>query len=250
MLKLTAHLRERHHLTADAVASMYALYAAYYESTSPDMFAADLSEKTHVILLYGSAGELCGFSTLSLWESVYEGRPFRVVFSGDTIIHHRHWGDQSLALAFCRFAGHAKAQLPDVPLYWFLISKGHRTYRYLHLFSQTYWPSYRDDTHPKLQPILAALARKKFGESYDPATSVIRFPSSRGHLRPNWAQVRENLKLRPEVEFFLKQNPGYAQGDELACITELREDNLRSVARRAFMLGYHGVTRWPHPDAA
>jgi len=228
---------------------MYALYAEYYDSTSRDMFADDLQEKTHVILLR-NGDQLCGFSTLALVESERSGKPFRYIFSGDTIIHRNHWGDQSLALAFCHFAGQAKARQPDIPLYWFLISKGHRTYRYLHVFSHTYWPCYFDDSCAEWQAVLGVIAHRKFGDAYDPKTSVIQFASSHGHLRPDWADVRDDLKLRPEVDYFLKRNPGYRHGDELACITELRKDNLRSVAKRAFMLGYRSATAWQHSDAA
>jgi hypothetical protein len=222
--------------------AMYVLFAEYYDCTSAAMFETDLAEKSHVILLHNETG-LCGFSTLSLLEPIEENTTssssYRVLFSGDTIIHRDHWGDQALAMEFCHFAGKIKAQRPNVPLYWFLISKGYRTYRYLHLFSKSYWPSFRYGVDDHLEPILHAVAGKKFGTAYDPLTGLIRFPCSRGHLRESWAGIRENLLHRPEVVFFLQRNPRYALGEELACITLLEETNLRSVARRAFVEALH-----------
>jgi hypothetical protein len=90
---------------------------------------------------------------------------------------------------------------------------------------------------PELQHLLDKLASKKFGDYYDPKTGLIRFSQSRGHLRTNWADIRDNMLERPEVKFFLQSNPRYAEGEELACITTLEKDNLRSIARRAFMEG-------------
>ena len=50
-------------------------------------------------------------------------------------------GEQALVGAFCHFAGGLKARDREAPLFWFLISKGHRTYRYLSLFAHRYYPN-------------------------------------------------------------------------------------------------------------
>ncbi len=226
------------------IAAMYALFADYYAETTVAHFRADLDEKTHVILLY-TESKLCGFSTLTVLEPAKnpdeDELPYRALFSGDTIIHRDQWGEQGLALAFCNLAGQLKAQQPNRPLYWFLISKGYRTYRYLHLFSKDYWPSYRKENMPELQGVLEVLARQKFGAYFDAATGIIQFPHSRGHLRPDWTKIRPNLLDRPEISFFLKRNPYFAEGAELACITSLEASNLRSAAHRAFVAGFNQV---------
>lgn len=252
MSTLTARIIAQQQLADDIITAMYALYEAYYESTSAALFAQDLAEKSHVIALFDE-GQLRGFSTLLLQDSPASENGVanaRVLFSGDTIIHHEYWGNQTLADAFCHFAGQVKAQQPDVPLYWFLISKGYRTYRYLHLFSRTYWPHFATRQPSPLQTLLNSLARKRFGDAYDPLTGLIRFPSSRGQLRTDWAGIRDNLKDRPEVEFFLQRNPHYAQGEELACITLLQEDNLRSRARTAFAAGLDEARTTLYSNAA
>jgi hypothetical protein len=241
MSKLTAAVRVCSGLVESEIVGMYGLFAQYYDSTTLAMFKADLAEKSHVIFLYSGAS-LCGFSTLSLIEpSVSNSEktsPYRVLFSGDTIIERSHWGDQALAIEFCHFAGKIKAQYPTVPLYWLLISKGYRTYRYLHLFSKSYWPSFRSESDDQLAPILISIAKQKFGAAFDPLSGLIQFACSRGHLRQDWAAVRDDLKNRPEIRFFLQRNPRYAFGEELACITQLDEGNLRSIARRAFVKGF------------
>ena len=240
MANLKASIQKRESLTESEIAGMCQLYLDYYEGSSLNLFTSDLAEKTHVIMLYSDT-KMCGFSTLSLMDldrgAGKKPEQYRALFSGDTIIHHDHWGEQALAEAFCTFAGQVKAQKPQTPLYWLLISKGYRTYRYLHLFSKDYWPSYRTNTSVELKYLLDELANKKFGEFYDPSTGLIQFPNSRGHLRENWANIRDNMLERPEVKFFLQSNPLYAEGVELACFTLLEKDNLRSIARRAFIAG-------------
>jgi hypothetical protein len=63
---------------------------------------------------------------------------------------------------------------------------------------------------------------------------LIRFREPHGHLAAEWAQISEREASREDVQFFLSRNPGYAQGEELACLCELGPANLRPLARRIF----------------
>jgi hypothetical protein len=84
---------------------------------------------------------------------------------------------------------------------------------------------------------MLSLARQRFGEAFDAERCVVSFPESRGHLKPALAEVAADEALRPDVAFFLRQNPGYRHGEELVCFTELALDNLRPLARRVFAQG-------------
>jgi len=217
--------------------AMYALYERYYDGSSWPVFATDLAGKDRVLLLRDETGAVQGFSTLAVYERRYGGAPVRVIFSGDTVVDERHWGQQALAFAWLRLAGALKAERPAVPLYWLLISKGHRTYRYLPAFSRAFDPAPDDTMDAALRPLKDFLAADRFGDEYDAAAGVVRFPESRGHLRAAYAEVPEPHRRLPEVAFFLERNPGYARGDELVCVCELAADRLRPIARRAFLAG-------------
>lgn len=236
MQKLESHTRPRAELGAQDARDMHALYASYYDASSAEQFARDLAAKDWVIELREGA-VLRGFTTLAVTEFVAAGARRRAIYSGDTIIHHRYWGDQALTTAFCRFAGALKSSDPGTPLYWFLITKGHRTYRYLGAFSHRYFPNPYAPTPAEARACLDSLARARFGAAYLPARGIVHFEKSRGHLKPQWAPIRPGLLARPEVRFFLERNPRYSQGDELCCLTELAVENLRSYARRAFVAG-------------
>jgi hypothetical protein len=237
MPRLKALVRRRAELQAAEIGRMYGLYAAYYDATSPERFQSDLAGKDFVIeLREGEA--LRGFSTLALME--FGGRAARrAIFSGDTIVDHRYWGEQALAQAFCRLAGRLKAAAPRTPLHWFLISKGHRTYRYLSVFARRFYPSPHEPTPAPVQAWLDELAERRFGAAYLRSHGVVRFETSHGHLKPEWAAVRDAVRSRPEVRFFLERNPRHFAGEELCCIAELDTANLRSFARQAFIEGLH-----------
>jgi len=224
-------------LDGRTVGEMYDLYAIYYAATSRPLFDADLGGKDYVVVLRDETNGVVGFSTLAILESEIDGKLLRAIYSGDTIIDRAHWGTQALAFTWIRFAGAVKAQAPVLPLYWFLIVKGHRTYRYLSAFSIDFFPHWQAATPAWARAIMHGLAQRRFGAAYDAARGVVSFPQSRGHLKPAWAAVDPEEALRPDVAFFLERNPGYTNGDELVCLTELTARNLRPLARRVFEQG-------------
>lgn len=226
-------------LSSRAVDQMFALYGAYFEGTTEAIFRTDLEEKDYVIVLRDGGGNIKGFSTGAILEFDLGETRARAIFSGDTIIHHENWGEQTLPLEFAAQAGRVKAHQPEQPLYWLLISKGYRTYRYLHLFFRDYVPRWDIPTSEERQALLDTLATGKFGAAYDRRAGVIRYPQSRGHLRGIWGEVRETMLRKPEICFFLRKNPGYRNGDELACLAELSAENIRPIARRAFLDAFH-----------
>lgn len=232
---LNATLLDRRTLTSTRIAEMYALFRQYYDGVTESIFYADLMGKDYVIELRHDDA-LAGFSTIALFDFFHEPSQLEatVMFSGDTIIDHRFWGSQALPAAFGKFAGEIQARRQK-PLYWLLISKGHRTYRYLPLFVREYWPRHDRPTPTSMEDLLNAIALRRFGRHYDASIGLLRFPSSRGHLKEQWAEVHDAALDKPAVRFFLERNPRYAQGEELVCLAEFNADNLRGVVQRSFI---------------
>jgi hypothetical protein len=224
-------------LDIGTVDAMFALYGRYYDAATADRFRHDLTEKDFVILLRDGDGALQGFSTALVGDHRFEGRRLRSFYSGDTIVDEAYWGQQALPTAWFQLTGHIKAAEPETPLYWFLLVKGHRTYRYLYAFFKDFSPHHKRATAPFDRTLTDMLAAERFGDAYDPCQGVIRFPESHGHLKAAWAEIPAKDRRRPEVRFFLERNPGYVNGDELVCLTELKLENLKPLAARLFRKG-------------
>ena len=236
-LRLRPRFAQVSTLAGDDRQRLFDLYSRYYQGMSQATFLADLADKDTVLLLSDERDELQGFSTLAVWSQLHEGRDIRVLFSGDTIIAHRYWGSQALPLSWITYAGTLKAAVPDVPLYWFLIVKGQRTYRFLPTFAATFYPDWRHPTPAGMQALMHDLAARRFGELYDPATGVVRCDRTHGHLADGWSDISARELKRRDVAYFLARNPGYARGHELVCLCELAQSNLKPIARRWFEQG-------------
>jgi hypothetical protein len=217
--------------------ALFTLFRRYYDSVSFERFDRDLSNKDSVFLMRDPDGCIRGFSTLVVMNGTYEGATIKVVFSGDTVIDKSHWGSPSFAFAWIERIGALASQAPEIPLYWLLIVKGHRTYRYLPTFGVDFIPDWRKPIDLRLAGIRDSLASDRFGVAYDREAGVVRFATSQGHLAREWACISDRERKRPDVRFFLERNPGYVMGEELVCLCELKRDNMRPLTRRLFDRG-------------
>jgi hypothetical protein len=216
---------------------MASLYLCAYDASNEALFFHDLSSKDEVLLVR-CAGELVGFTTLRTYERDWQGSRIRVVYSGDTIVQPRHWGQQALAFAWIARMGTYKRTAPLTRLYWLLLVKGHRTFRYLPVFGKSFYPHWSID-RSDLKPLADTLALELCPDDYNPRTGIMEFARSRGHLKPALAQPCEHELKKPEVRFFLERNPGFRQGQEMVCLLELEEDNLKPLTLRLFRKSGH-----------
>lgn len=215
---------------------MFELFRRHYDDVSFEVFSRDLEEKEHVIVLRDGGGVLRGFSTVRTFELVVDGAPLRLLFSGDTIIEQGWWGEQALGRAWSALAGSIRAQSP-LPLYWLLLSKGHRTYLYLPLFFHQFYPRHDTQAPPREKAIIDAFASWKYGRDYDPERGVVAFAAAPGRLREDLAGVGPHRLRSEHVRFFLAANPDYAAGHELVCLAPLEANNLKLFARQCFERG-------------
>jgi len=200
---------------------MWHLYQAYYTETSRETFYEDLSAKHHVILLQDRhLGTLAGFSTAERYRNEVDGRPFAVVYSGDTIVDQAYWGQTSLQLGFLTYIIITKLLNPHIPVYWFLITKGYKTYLLMSRNFPEYWPRYNKPTPPWEQKVINTLAKKKFGDTYNSEFGLLCFDGEcHERLKQDVAPIEDELVAKyPDIRFFVEMNPGHELGDELCCL--------------------------------
>jgi hypothetical protein len=156
------------------------------------------------------------------------------VFSGDTVIDRAYWGQKQLQLAFARLLFTLKLRAPRTPLYWFLISKGYRTYLMLANAFPNAVPRFDRGDDPELRRTLDVLATERFGADYDARRGLVRYAVPHEHVRDGIAPLTDTALRSPHVRYFAERNPGHASGDELACLADVR---LRDLARTVVRIG-------------
>lgn len=199
--------------------AMWAVYAKHYDGIERAVFEADLADKRHVVLLKDrKTRKLGGFCTLSCEAHHLRGREFSVVFTGDTIIESEYRGHKALAIAFFRYLLWAKLRRPFRPVYWFLVSKGYKTYLTMVRNFAEFYPRNDRPTPAWAEAVLNHLGHSYSPDAWNPVTGVVEHAGRPARLKPGVAELDARAIADPDVEYFLRKNPGHARGHELAVI--------------------------------
>lgn len=226
----TTIARPRRALTGTERRAMQDLLRRHFDGVDDTQFARDLDEKDWALQIWrGDA--LVGFTTLQVFDIDHGGRALHVIYSGDTVVAPEAWGSPALARGWIGLVRALRARRAPGPWYWLLLSSGFRTYRFLPVFWTTFWPRHDAATPADVAALVDMLAARRFGAAYDAAAGVVRFPRPQ-RLRPGLVEVPDGRAADPHVHYFLRRNPGHADGDELVCLTELSDANLTAAGRR------------------
>lgn len=211
-------------LTPGQTESMYKIMETYYGNTTFNKFAADLREKRDVVLLTDEQGEIRGFTTLAVY--IYDDCT-QLLYSGDTIVEKEYWGRHDLSRIWVKNAmGYADGF--DGTTYWFLLSKGYKTYKYLSTFFNEYYPRADTETPAQLQLIMDSFAGLRYGDNYSDGV----WKAGDDYLKDEYDSTGEAASRDKNTAFFLSRNPGYMNGDELICLSEMSVKNLNKMGRR------------------
>ena len=101
-----------------------------------------------------------------------------------------NWGQPALHNAFFRYSVRSKRRHPLRPVYWYLITKGYKTYLLLSRNFPVYWPRHDRPTPAWETELLDRLGRERFGDRWVPARGGLRHDDCSGRLRPGVAGFR------------------------------------------------------------
>jgi len=232
-MRLRSSIIEIQQLTSQERLLMFELMQECYENIHRDKFEKDLDAKWSVLQVHDPTNDrLVGFSTQVILEASVDRKTITALFSGDTVVRPSHWGDPALAHEWGQLALRLIDQNTSKQLYWFLTSKGFRTYRYLPLFFRKYSPCFSEGLAHKHIAAMDALGQMVGGQRYDPTRQVILSAPDKDYVRKGISEPNARKNKDPHVRFFLERNPGYVHGDELCCIAPLSRQNFTRAAYR------------------
>lgn len=208
---------------------MYELMAEFYDDTNVEVFCRDFADKDYCLVLYSEEGKLVGFTTQKVLELDVDGKRIPGIFSGDTIIHKAYWGDTELFKVWANFWFPYAEKYEE--FYWFLICKGYKTYRMLPLFWTEFYPNYRMETPEYEKRIIDAYGTLLYPEDYNPGTGVMEYKARKDKLKTGVADIGGRELSNKDVSFFCEKNPGYIQGNDIACLARIDKAMLKKRVR-------------------
>lgn len=210
-------------LNEKQIIEMFRLFELFYDEVSLERFKNDLKGKHRVILMINGRNQIKGFSTLCEFDYLVGNKNYRILYSGDTIVSPEHWGTSVLTMAFLKSMMSLKLRYPTRPIWWFLISKGYKTYLLLANNFINYYPRHDKKTPKEYKELLRGLSEKLYPGKFNPETGVVEFSAGEHEkLKESVAPITNELKSKfPKIKFFEEMNPNWKKGNELSCIGEI-----------------------------
>ena len=211
-------------LTPDERETMYVIMQNHYDNIRRDVFFGDLDEKDGTLLVYDDTGIIQGFSTFLFMETSHLDEKITILFSGDTIVSRKYWGNLSQLKIFVKLLEHALSKY-RTRIFWLLITKGYRTYLILPLFFKNYYPNYKSPTPEYEKALIEKVAFHRYGKQTIAHGDITRLATNKDFLKKEFVEIPEKRLNDPDVRFFLDKNPSYKTGEELVCIAEISRNN-------------------------
>lgn len=223
-------------ITSTDIKEMHQLFIQYYDNAGYDTFKNDLSQKDAVFMIRKKdTNEIVGFSTVvkKKIDGLKKGRNCYAVFSGDTLVDKEFWGTTSLHFTAIRYIVMEKLKNPTSAIFWFLITKGYKTYLIMANNLNNCYPAYDNENDPKMEKVLKKLCMNFFPKNYDEKSGLLLFGDGYMKLKGNVAEITEEMKEKyPKIRFYEKVNPTWRMGTELPCTVELSFANLSNAIVR------------------
>ncbi len=221
MSELKAKFHSRYEISYQDLEEMHSVFKKYYKNTDFRTFKNDLDKKNGALIMRKkSTGEIVGFSTVLEMKMVINGKKVYGVFSGDTIVEVEFWGNNPLNSAFVLFFIKKMLANPFRPVYWFLISKGYKTYLLLANNFLHYYPCHSKEDK-QLEDIMKGYCTYLFPEYFNDKKKILDFGQGSQYLKGGVAEITaEMCEKFPKIAFFNEKNPTWDRGTELPCVAK------------------------------
>ena len=219
-------------LTSQERAELLGLMIGHFDRIDSTHFFRDLDEKRSVILVRDAATRrLRGFSSITRYETTLNGQRLAAVFAGDTVMEPDCWGHSAWLYHWAQHGFELACEVPADFVALVLLTSTHRSYKFLPGFFREYYPTPSLATPALVRDRLTALVRVKFPEEYDAHSGVVKLAEPTP-VRPERGDPAALDSDDPHVRYFRSLNPGYVNGDFLACVAEFTWENLSALGRR------------------
>ena len=206
------------HIAVQDVREMFKVFCRYYENTSLEQFISDLNRKSGAFIIRRKIDDaIVGFSTMGIYHMEVDGKKIRGIFSGDTILEKEYWGNRAMNAAFVKRLVWEAIKDPFTPQYWFLISKGYKTFLLLTRNFPDYYP-HPERENPHMKHIVEAYCDKLFPGKLIRDEMVLDFGEGSNCLKSDVTPISAAQRQETDIAFFEQRNPQWERGTELPCV--------------------------------
>lgn len=184
-------------------------------------------------LIRDAADTIVGFGTIAIPAVKVRKRTYGLLQSGVYFRRDIRGGGALWTRLGARVATMYKLRHPSRPLYSVIESLTPVTYRRMMRDFPAPFPSRNDSDSPELSELLATFVERKGLERPTTNPFVVAYPDPASHQSDSAQLLSDELRADPEVQFYLEQNPHFADGHILCVLIPLNwGDLVRTFSRQ------------------
>jgi len=220
---------------------IWGLTQAYYD-TDRDYAEGWLRTHQRIGLFRSGDDELVGMASVDVFTETFRGRRLAVIFTSHVLLREEYRGHNLIQRLGLRVFLQTRMRYPLRSIYWFFDTFSYKSYLLLARNLREYWPRHDRPTPDWERGLMAHLSERTYGASWQPQQGIV-VRSGRKKLRGEAAPLPADLSDAPDLQFYVRANPGHAAGDMLVCLCPLSLGNWAGVAWRALHREFLGAGR-------
>ena len=230
--KVIIEHRSSETLTDGELEELWAVYAPHHNMTHAE-FVARLRTSMDGIAIYRHprTRAVVGLTGMRRQELVLpSGQRALAIYSGGSYVEPAFRGLHLLQRFLAWHILRWRLRNPLGRAYIWFDALSFKTYMIATRNTYSYFPSRHWQTPPDMLALMRRLGESYYGALYDPETHAI--PKEQRRLKAHVAPIGQGELADPDIAFYVRCNPGHAQGDGLLTVIPFTLVNLSATMLR------------------
>lgn len=225
---------------AACIDELYAFSSAMFENEIREGFESMLTAEgmtdAQILLFRDGGGRVQGYNMVRRFEPLVDGRACDLFRAVAAMAPEYRGGGSTLGFGLT-LAVRRKFRHPTRPCYYIGTLVHPSSYYLFTKNAAEIWPCHDKETPPDIHDLIHRLAEISGIEVTDPDAPYVTYIGVPTRQDAAEAEFWQNHP-RPEVQLFLKLNPGYSDGYALVALVPLTWTNLATAAFRSATAGF------------
>ena len=213
--------------------SMWEIYKHYYHYSKA--YFMDRLTKQHQFVVFYQGEKLVGFTGIKIQKVKIAGRTRRLIYYGQTVLDPRVRGKSLLAASgFKLCLKYWKDLLLGRICFW-CDALSYKSYLLFAKSVESCYPSYQAPTPKAIDHVIQYIGNENYKDTFCAATGTVQKPEN--YINDPSVLVQPADKNDPDINFYVRQNPGYQVGHGLITVAPIGYKDILMLAGRFLSKG-------------
>jgi hypothetical protein len=225
-------------LDQNSLIEIWNIYSLHHNVDYQEFFFRTKTQFTFIALYQSQCkASIVGFTGLRIDPITLQcGSRILTIYFGQTYVLDDYRGRQLLPWTGTLFLLKSRLKHPLLPMYIWYDAISYKSYMILARHVKEFFPRRGVSTPTIVRQIIDQMGIRHYPGQYDQTTGRVIKPSNR--LKKHVARLSPKDLKDPDIEYYVRRNPGHEKGDGLICVLPGNLTNMVHFASKAFLQSF------------